>query len=370
MKKTMKAVVAAVFALTSTFAMTSAASASAPSVKNNDKCLKTQYGKSTKTGTTTFKCRYNTTTKKYVWSKVAAAAKATPVIDLAKLDKTGWPKEFIIGGVPAENVATMQTKWSGLIKLLETELGVPVKFYSATSYAGVIEASIAAKVDMVAWGAMSYIISKLNKAKIDLMGITEYVDGTKTYTAQLLVPKTSSITGIKDLKDKTVCFVSATSTSGNLIPLEGILAAGLKMSDMTAKYPGKHDTSVLGLVNGTGCEASFAQDATVSALGTGVLAGMNKDDYKVVWTSAGIPNGPWTIRSTLPASFKAAVKNIMLTKLNKEYFTSKGYNGCTSVADCVIVEDAKTARWVSVADTYYDVIRKICERTKSSICKA
>ena len=93
MKKSMKAVVATVFALTSTFAMTSTAGASAPSVKNNDKCLKTQYGKSTKTGSTSFKCTYSTTTKKYTWTKVASVATTVPAIDLAKLDKTGWPKD-------------------------------------------------------------------------------------------------------------------------------------------------------------------------------------------------------------------------------------------------------------------------------------
>jgi len=369
MKKTMKAVVATVFALTSTFAITSTASASAPSVKNNDKCLKTQYGKSTTTKSITYKCTYSAKTKKYTWTKVAAPATTVPVIDLAKLDKTGWPKKFIVGGVPAENVTTMQTKWDGLIKLFQDELGMPVEFYAGTSYAGVIEASIAKKVDMVAWGAMSYIVSKLNGAKIEPLGITKYTDGTTSYTSKLVVPTSSSITGIAGLKGKTVCFVSSTSTSGNLIPTEGILSAGLKMSDLTQSFKGSHDNSILGLGAGQ-CDAAFAQEATVAAIGTGTFAAMNKADYKTIWESGPIPNGPFTISSLLPASFRAAVKNIMLTKLNKEYFTSKGYNGCTAVATCIIVEDAKTNAFISVTDAFYDTIRKVCEATKSTACKA
>ncbi|MFI0461322.1 MAG: phosphate/phosphite/phosphonate ABC transporter substrate-binding protein [Ilumatobacteraceae bacterium] len=369
MKKSMKAVVATVFALTSTFAMTSTAGASAPSVKNNDKCTKLQYGKTTKTGTTSFKCTFSSKTKKYTWTKVAALATTAPAIDLAKLDKTGWPTKFIVGGVPAENVTTMQTKWDGLIQLFKDELGMPVEFYAGTSYAGVIEASIAKKVDMVAWGAMSYIVSKLNGAKIEPLGITKYVDGTTSYTSKLVVPTGSTITSIAGLKGKTVCFVSSTSTSGNLIPTEGILSAGLKMSDLTQSFKGSHDNSILGLGAGQ-CDAAFAQEATVAAIGTGTFAAMKASDYKTIWESGPIPNGPFTISSLLPASFRAAVKNILLTKLNKEYFTSKGYNGCTSVATCIIVEDKNTTSFISVTDAFYDTIRKVCEATKSTACKA
>lgn len=369
MKKSMKAVVATVFALTSTFAMTSTAGASAPSVKNNDKCLKTQYGKSTKTGTTSFKCTFSSKTKKYTWTKVATVATTLPPIDLAKLDKTGWPKKLIIGGVPAENVTTMQTKWDGLINLLKDELGIPVEFYAGTSYAGVIEAAIAKKVDMVAWGAMSYIVSKLNGAKIEPIGISKYVDGTTSYTSKLIVPTGSSIATIAGLKGKTVCFVSSTSTSGNLIPTEGILAAGLKMSDLTQSFKGTHDNSVLGLAAGQ-CDAAFAQEATVAAIGTGTFSAMKASDYKTIWESGPIPNGPFTISSLLPASFRAAVKNIMYTKMSKEYFVQKGYNGCTTVATCIIVEDKNTASFVKVEDAFYDTMRKVCEATKSSACKA
>ena len=369
MKKSMKAVVATVFALTSTFAMTSTAGASAPSVKNNDKCLKTQYGKSTKTGTTSFKCTFSSKTKKYTWTKVATVATTLPPIDLAKLDKTGWPTKLIIGGVPAENVTTMQTKWDGLINLLKDELGIPVEFYAGTSYAGVIEAAIAKKVDMVAWGAMSYIVSKLNGAKIEPIGISKYVDGTTSYTSKLIVPTGSSIATIAGLKGKTVCFVSSTSTSGNLIPTEGILAAGLKMSDLTQSFKGTHDNSVLGLAAGQ-CDAAFAQEATVAAIGTGTFSAMKASDYKTIWESGPIPNGPFTISSLLPASFRAAVKNIMYTKMSKEYFVQKGYNGCTTVATCIIVEDKNTASFVKVEDAFYDTMRKVCEATKSTACKA
>jgi phosphonate transport system substrate-binding protein len=141
------------------------------------------------------------------------------------------------------------------------------------------------------------------------------------------------------------------------------------MSDLTQSFKGSHDNSILGLGAGQ-CDAAFAQEASVAAIGTGTFAAMKASDYKTIWESGPIPNGPFTISSLLPASFRAAVKNIMYTKMNKEYFVSKGYNGCTAVATCIIVEDKNTASFVKVEDSFYDTLRKVCEATKSTACKA
>mgnify|MGYP003353814027 CR=1 FL=1 len=63
------------------------------------------------------------------------------------------------------------------------------------------------------------------------------------------------------------------------------------------------------------------------------------------------------------------MRNILLTKLNKTYFISKGYNGCTS-SSCIIVEDASTSGFIETTDAFYDTMRKVCEATKSTACKA
>lgn len=348
------------------------AGAQAASTKAGDKCTKAQYGKSTKTGANQFKCTYSTKTKRYTWTLLSAAPTTVPAIDLTKLDKTGWPAKFVVGGVPADQVAVMQTKWSGLINLFKDELGIPVEFYPGTSYAAVIEASIANKVDMVAWGAMSYIVAKQNGAKIEPLGITQQTGGTTFYTSRLITRTTSGISSIAGVRGKTVCFVAETSTSGNLVPTEGVLAAGLTTGTYTKRFSGTHTNSMVDL-NNNQCDAAFMQEATWASVGTAAggasLSGITASDFKEIWKSGPIPNGPFTIRGTLPTTFKAAVKNILLTKLNKDYFISKGYNGCTS-SSCIIVEDASTTGFIAVTDSYYDTIRKVCEATKSTACKA
>lgn len=368
MKKSVKIKLAAIVAVgfMALGAGITPAQAGSTAPKSGAPCTKAQYGKVVKAAGKTFQCTYTAKTKKYTWQTVNTTATTTAPIDLAKLDKKGWPSKFVIGGVPAENVTAMQTKWQGLVKLFQDELGIPVEFYAGTSYAGVIEASIASKVDMVAWGAMSYIVSKLNGAKIEPLGISKYVDGSTSYTSKLYVKTGSSIAGIKDLKGKKVCFVTQTSTSGGLIPTEGILNAGLTEKDLTQVWSGGHDKSMLGLSTDQ-CEAAFACCVTI---GSGTLAALKAAEYKQIWESGPIANGPMTIRSTLPQSFKAAVKNILLTKANKQYFVSKGLNGCTEVATCVVIEDKNAETFIEVKDSFYDYIRGVCEATKSSSCKA
>ena len=368
MKKSLKLKVVAVAALgfMALGAGTAPASASSSAPKNGAPCTKAQYGKVVKAAGKSFQCTYTAKTKKYTWAMLNTTATTVAPIDLAKLDKKGWPAKLVIGGVPAENVSAMQTKWQGMVKLFQDELGIPVEFYAGTSYAGVIEASIANKVDMVAWGAMSYIVSKLNGAKIEPLGISKYLDGSTSYTSKLYVKTGSTIAGIKDLKGKKVCFVTQTSTSGGLIPTEGVLNAGLTEKDITQNFTGGHDKSLLGLSTNQ-CEAAFACCVTI---GSGTLAAMKASDYKQIWESGPIPNGPMSIRSTLPKSLKAAIKNILLTKANKEHFVSKGYNGCTELASCVVVEDKNVNNFIEVKDSFYDYIRGVCEATKSSSCKA
>lgn len=366
-KKSFKKAVAIMAAtVVSMVVVSTQANASSTTPAAGKSCTKAQYGKVIKAKPSAIQCTYNGKSKKYTWARVAETTNTAQPIDLSKIDKKGWPAKFIIGGVPAENATTMSTKWQGMVDLFKTELGIPVEFYSASSYAGVIEASISKKIDFVAWGAMSYIVAKLNGAKIEPIGLSKYVDGTTSYTAKLWTRAGSSISGIKDLKGKKVCFVSATSTSGGLVPTEGILNAGMTLKDMTVSFEGTHDNAMLGLSTNK-CEASFA---CCVIIGQATLKDMKEADYKSVWESGAIPNGPFSLNSALPASFKAAVKDIVLKKLNKEYFTQKGLNGCTAVATCIIIEDKNTASIMEVKDSFYDYIRSMCEATKSPSCKA
>ena len=129
----------------------------APSAKAGQSCSKSQLNK--KSGTLT--CTYNAKTKKYTW--VAAAATGTS-------SRANWPSKLVIAAVPSENVATMTLRYKNFVDVIAKETGLPTTFVSATDYAGVIEAQVAGRADIVFYGPFSYVLAKARGAKIDAIG--------------------------------------------------------------------------------------------------------------------------------------------------------------------------------------------------------
>ena len=255
-----------VAALTATFAVPAVASAQV-SVKSGEACSKSQLNKTSGT----LKCAYNSKTKKYTW----AASKTTARAD--------WPKELIFGFVPAENVAAMQTRTEPALKYLSKKIGLPIKFYSATDYAGVIEAAAAGRVDVVEFGPFQYVLALARGAKIEpIAGAVRVPTGKPAYYSYGIARGSdASIKALSDFKGKNVCFTDPGSTSGGLYPTAGLLGIGLKSTDYRATYAGGHDLSVLSVAKGT-CDVGFAYDdmVDIDMINDGRI---KKGDVKVVW---------------------------------------------------------------------------------------
>lgn len=337
-------------ALAAAFAVPAVASAQT-SVKSGDTCSKTQLNKTS----STFKCTYDSKTKKYTW----AAAKATA--------KAGWPTKLVVAAVPSENVAAMTLKYANFVKTIEQATGLPTTFISATDYAGVIEAQVAGRADIVFYGPFSYVLAKARGAKIEAVGTSVPTATTvQGFYESFLVTKktTTSINSIKDVKGKKLCFVDAASTSGFLYPTAGLLANGLTDRDYTSILAGGHDKSVLAVQTGT-CDAGFVYDdmfnKTLPDAGKISLA-----DYKIVWKSEPITNSPLAVRKDLPADLFNIIKTTVLEKINKTAFVAAGL--CTSEATCNVIEDS-TWGFKTTNDAAYDGIRQVCEATKSSKCR-
>ncbi len=332
----------------------------APEIKNGDTCTKALYGKSRGS----FRCTYNAKSKKYTWSAVKRVVTTTTVP--GQIDKTGWPSKFIIGAVPSENAAAMTLKYQGLVKLFQDELGIPVEFYSATDYAGIIEAQIANRVDLAFYGPFSYVIAKNKGAKIEPAGVAvSSATGTPGYKSYGIAKSTNSaVNSISDFKGKKICFVDPASTSGALYPTAGLLSVGIDPKSEAVTYAGTHDASVLAVKNGT-CDVGFAYDDMVDK--TLIASGkITAGEIKTVWKSGLIAGSPIAVRVNMPKTLVAAVKDIVLNKANKTAMVKSGR--CASESTCQIIEDSSWG-FLKTTDSYYDGVRQVCESTKSSKCK-
>ncbi|MFZ9169393.1 MAG: phosphate/phosphite/phosphonate ABC transporter substrate-binding protein [Ilumatobacteraceae bacterium] len=335
-----------IFAVVSISAISGGA---ALALKAGDACTKAQLKKTS--GTLT--CTYDSKTKKYKWASAS------------KIDKKGWPKELVVGVVPSENAASQLVRMKNFITVLSQDTGLPVKFYSVTDYAGIIEAQVAGRIDVAWYGPFSYVLAKARGGKIEPFAapITSATGKPGYYSYGIAKSTNSSITKLSDFKDKNVCFVDAASTSGYLYPLAGLLSIGIQSSDYKSVLAGGHDKSVLAVKSGQ-CDVGFAYDdmVDVNLIEKGLI---QKGEIKVVWKSNAIAGSPMAVRVDLPKSLQEVIKTSILS-MNVPSFIAKGL--CATEKGCYILEDSSWG-FVKVDDAYYDGIRQVCEATRSSRCR-
>jgi phosphonate transport system substrate-binding protein len=236
-------------------------------------------------------------------SAVAVVAAATPA--LAGKKASVCPGGQIRFGLePYDAGPKLAAAYKGLVSLLQTKLGCPVKLFIATNYTAEVEAMRAKKLDVGEFGPLGYIFAHaLAKAQ------PVAVFGTKdrkpvTYTAALWVPADSTIKTVADLKGHTLALSDPASTSGNLFPRYAMLKAGLNPDkDVKIQYAGSHTASLLALVNGKvdAGEINSQQQSTATA-----AKQFDASKFRTIWRSAPIPNDPITVRGDLPSAFRTA----------------------------------------------------------------
>src|SRR6202008_3504105 len=111
------------------------------------------------------------------------------------------------------------------------QLHIHVELVQVAQYAATIEAMRADKVDIVHFGALSYLIAA-QKAGAQAIVSRGFADGhLGGYRSVIAVPKDSPIHSMQDLKAraKSVIFAFAdpASTSGDLYPRVGLLNLGI-----------------------------------------------------------------------------------------------------------------------------------------------
>ena len=109
--------------------------------------------------------------------------------------------------------------------LLYKETGLHFKTLVVTSYAAVIEAMGAGKVDIGWLATFSYVLAK-DKYDVELLMVVQRF-GSPFYRGQIMVRADSGIQSLKDLQGKRFAFVDPASTSGHLFPKTLLLSKGL-----------------------------------------------------------------------------------------------------------------------------------------------
>jgi phosphonate transport system substrate-binding protein len=221
-------------------------------------------------------------------------------------------RELVLGLIPADNNEEMIKTFEPMRAYLEKKLGQKVKMFTATDYAGVIEAMKKKRVDIAWFGPLSYYLAEQEAgAEAFAVGIREG-SNSATYKSIIVTPCDSGIKSILDLKGKSVAFVDPASTSGGLMPTFMVKQATGKMpQEFFGKftYAGSHDAAELAVKNKT-VDAAADNDITYpKMLEKGLIT---KESNCIIAESSPLPGSPLVYRGDLPKVLKAQIRDAIL----------------------------------------------------------
>jgi phosphonate transport system substrate-binding protein len=232
-----------------------------------------------------------------------------------------WRKQFPvlkIGGVTTENQGAMITRFKPVADYLGTKLGVKVEVFTASDYAGIVQALSAGQIQIARLGGASYASGWLDSnGGIEPLVLNLEPDGGDGYYSVLIVRKDNPAAKLEDLKGKSLAFPDPNSTSGFLVPQASLKAVNIDPSSFFGRtvFSGSHEASVVGVLKGN-FDSAFTWTSPGHAAGQlRIMIDRNMlklDDIKIVWQSPIIPNPLYAVRKGIPADMRADVLKVFL----------------------------------------------------------
>jgi len=215
-------------------------------------------------------------------------------------------KPLYIGFIPQGNAVFMVRKWQPLADYLARELGMPVEMVFRSSYRDIITALSHGEMDICLTGAFMYVLTRENADIHPLVRRKKF--GSSQYYSVIVVRKESGIEGIEDLKGKSFAFTDKESTTGYLLPMAMMRQQGIHDPERYFSeviYTGNHDSALL---------AVFTQRMQAAAMSSTRWQPENPriKELKIIWKSAPIFLGPFSVRAGLDKTLEQRIKNAFL----------------------------------------------------------
>jgi phosphonate transport system substrate-binding protein len=223
-------------------------------------------------------------------------------------------KELNFGIIATDSSAAIKQRYEPMFQDLEKSLGMPVKFFFAGDYAGVIQAMRFGKVQIARFGNKS-AAEAVDRADGEVAFRAVDHDGTMGYHSVLIVHKDSNLHSVDDvLRDAAGLNFGAgdpNSTSGTVVPNYYVFAKrGVDSRKIFKRFVvANHEVNALSVATR---QVDVATNNDV-ALGRFEKAQPEKfQTIRVIWTSPLIPNDPFVWRKDLPDGLKAKLEKFFL----------------------------------------------------------
>jgi phosphonate transport system substrate-binding protein len=167
-------------------------------------------------------------------------------------DERQWanPDTLVFAYTPVEDPAVYREAWDGFLKHLEKATGKRVIFFPLQSNAAEIEAMRAGRLHIAGFNTGSTPLA-VNCAGVVPFAMMAAKDGSFGYEMEIITHVDSPIKTLEDIRGRTLAFTAPTSNSGFKAP-SALLKSEFKMEadrDYKTTFSGKHDNSILGVLN-------------------------------------------------------------------------------------------------------------------------
>jgi len=259
-------------------------------------------------------------------------------------------KTLNFGIISTESSQNLKTVWAPFLEDMGKELGVEVKPFFASDYAGIIQGMRFDKVD-IAWYGNKSAMEAVDRAGGEIFAQTVDVEGNPGYWGLLVAHKDSKLNNLEDIfknsKELTFGNGDPNSTSGFLIPSYYVFA----MNKVNPKKAFKrvlnagHEANLLSVANK---QVDFATNNTENLRRLEITNPEKASQVKVIWKSPLIPADPIVWRKNLPESVKAKLYS---------FFTKYGTTG--DERQTKVLADLQWAPFIASSDDQLLPIRQL-----------
>lgn len=303
-------------------------------------------------------------------------------------------RSLSIGFISTESSSNLKTAWQPLIDDLSKTLGVTVKPFFASDYAGIIEGMRFNKVQ-IAWFGNKSAMEAVDRANGEVFASVIDKDGNPGYWSLLIVNKDSDLKSVEDVikrgKELSYGAGDPNSTSGTAVPGYYLWTAN-KVEPKTlfkAVRIGNHEANLLSVLNK---QVDVAVNNTENMERYRINTGKNPfDQVRVLWKSPLIPADPMVYRKDLSPELKKKIETFFVNygkgadaAREKQVLATLTYQGFRPSSDAQLVpirqielarEKAKieTDTTLAAADKdkrLADVSRRLAELDKTAAATA
>ncbi len=220
------------------------------------------------------------------------------------------PKQLNFGIISTESTTALEKSFGPFVEDLEKALGIPVKMFFASDYAGVIEGMRFKKVDL-GWFGNKSAIEAVDRAGGEVFAQTIKDNGDRGYYSLLIAHKDSDLNSLEDVLkcDGTRTFGNGdpNSTSGFAIPGYYVWALNNKTPEECFKrvVSSNHEGNAIAVATK---KVDVATNNTESMYARLVKTQPElAAQIKEIWRSPLIPSDPMVWRKDLPEEAKGKI---------------------------------------------------------------